>query len=229
MESLLKTLIAVMLGITVVIAVVFGSIAHAQNVPQVTYGISFLGSGVYNQTTAVDNIVGYQLTTNLQLEADLLTAPGGGVSDYEGGATYNLCGIKAVEDALAGTSANCGKIAPFVGGTVGYSRVQQGSSPTQDGPAFMAKAGINIPSASGVWAIAAVVGYGDFGSAIPGQSNKGIFFNIPLTFGAGSNLAATDAKLERIRHASEKKAARHLKSACKNGDKLACDTLNKRS
>ena len=48
--------------------------------------------------------------------------------------------------------------------------MQQGSSPTQDAPAFIIKAGINLPSASGAWAFGAVVGYGDFGGSI--QANQ---------------------------------------------------------
>jgi hypothetical protein len=188
------------------------AVAQIVIAPQYTYSISFLGSGVYNQTSAVDNIFTFQFTTNLKLEADLLTAPGGGVSDYEGGANYNLCGIKAVENALLNTTLNCGKIEPFVGGTVGLGRVQQAALPTQNGAAFMVKAGINMPSASGTWAVAAVVGYGDFGSAIPGQSNKGIFFNLPFTFGAGNNAAATQAKIARRRRSDAKKQAKLLKA-----------------
>ena len=188
-------------------------LAQTVSTPQATFSVSFLGSGVYKQTSAVDNIMGYQLTTNVQLEADLLTAPGGGVSDYTGGATYNLCGVKAIENALATTSLNCGKIEPFLGGTVGLGRVQQGSSPTVDGAAFMVKAGINMPTASGAWALAAVVGYGEFGSPIAGQSNKGIFFNIPVTFGMGSNLAASAEKLARRQRSAEKKLAKLQKKA----------------
>lgn len=183
--------------------------------PQYTFGISFLGSGVYNQTSAVVNQFGYQFTTNLALETDLLTAPGGGVSDYLGGANYDLCGIKAVENALLNTSANCGKIQPFIGGAVGLGRVQQGSSPTQDAPAFIIKAGINLPSASGAWAFGAVVGYGDFGSSIPGQSNKGIFFNLPISFGMGTNAAASQAKLARRQKAAAKKQAKLLAAQLK--------------
>jgi len=176
--------------------------------PQYTYGVSFLGSGVYKQTSAVDNIFGYQFTTNLQLQANLLTAPGGGLSAYTGGGTYDACGIKAVENALLNTAANCGKAHPFFGGTVGVGRVQQGSLPTQNGAAFMVEAGIGMPSASGTWEVAAVVGYGDFGPSIPGQSNKGIFFNIPLIFGGGNSAAASQAKVARRQRAEAKKAAK---------------------
>jgi hypothetical protein len=185
--------------------------------PQYSYGISFLGSGVYNQTSAVDNIIGYQLTTNLTAEADLVTAPGGGVSDYEGGAIYDACGFKAIENLLLTTAVNCGKMKPFFGGTFGVGRVQQGSSPTQNGAAFMVKAGIELPSASGTWAVSAVVGYGDFGASIPGQSNKGIFFNLPVIFGGGNSAAATQAKIARRQRSDAKKLARlQAKMAQKN-------------
>jgi hypothetical protein len=205
------------LGLLVLLVMALPLAAQVVAAPQYSYGISFLGSGVYNQTSAVDNIIGYQLTTNLTAEADLVSAPGGGVSDYEGGAWYDLCGIRAVENALLTTSVNCGKIQPFIGGTVGVGRVQQGSSPTQNGAAFMIKAGINMPSASGTWAVAAVVGYGDFGASISGQSNKGIFFNLPVIFGGGNSAAATQAKVARRQRSDAKKLARlQAKLAQKN-------------
>jgi len=200
---------------TVLAALLFiASLATAQVVatPQYTYGVSFLGSGVYKQTSAVVNQFGYQFTTNTKLEADVLTAPGGGVSDYLGGATYDLCGVKAIENALLNTTLNCGKIQPFVGGTVGLGKVQQGSAPSQNGAAFLIKAGINLPSASGTWALAAVVGYGDFGSAVTGQSNKGIFFNLPVTLGGGTSAAATQAKIVRRQRSEAKKLAKLQKA-----------------
>ena len=104
---------------------------------------------------------------------------------------------------------------PFIGGAVGLGRVQQGSSPTQDAPAFIIKAGINLPSASGAWAFGAVVGYGDFGGSIPGQSNKCIFFNLPISFGMGTNAAASQAKLARRQKAAAKKQAKLLAAQLK--------------
>ena len=194
--------------LSVFLALPLLAFAQTVPVPQYSYGLSFLGSGVYNQTTAVDNIVGYQFTANNRLEADLVTAPGGGVSDYEGGNTYNLCGIKAIENLLATTTLNCGKIDIPMGGTIGLGRVQQGSSSTVDSVAFMVKAGLSIPSASGAWSVGAVVGYGQFGASIPGQSNKGIFFNIPLTWGGGNSAMATAAKSARKVRSETKKRAK---------------------
>jgi hypothetical protein len=203
--------------LAVLFMLVSGLSAQVVAAPQYSYGISFLGSGVYNQTSAVDNIFGYQFTTNITLNAHLLTAPGGGVSDYLGGATYDLCGVKAIENALMSTSLNCGKIQPFVSGSVGLGRVQQGSLPQQNGAAFLVAAGINLPSASGTWAFAGVVGYGDFGPSITGQSNKGIFFNLPFTLGGGTSAAATQAKIARRQRSDAKKLARlQAKMAQKN-------------
>ncbi len=194
--------------VTLLIALAVCAQAQTVIAPQATVSVSFLGSGVYNQTSAVDNIFGFQFTTNLALKAHLLTAPGGGVSDYLGGAQYDLCGIKAVENALLNTSLNCGKIQPFIGGGVGLGRIQQGSFPVQNGVAFLTEAGISMPSASGTWAVAGVVGYGDFGPGIAGQSNKGIFFNLPFTLGVGNSAAATQAKIARRQRAEAKKMAK---------------------
>jgi hypothetical protein len=215
LQSVAVCLLAMALAVCVAIP------AHAQAVPQYSYGISFLGSGVYNQTNAVDNVFGYQLTTNLQAEADLLTAPGGGVSDYEGGATYDPCGFKPIENLLMNTSIPCGKIQPFFGGTVGVGRVQQGSGPMQDGVAFMVKAGISLPNSSGAFAVAAEVGYGDFGASIPGQSNKGIFFNLPVIFGAGNNVLATQARRDRLQRAEAKKQIKFQAAFCKANPQAA--------
>lgn len=176
--------------------------------PQYTLNINFFGSGIYGQTSALNNVFGYQLTTNVKLEGDLLAAPGGGVSDYEAGASYDLCGVKAIENALALTSLNCGKIQPFISMVGGAGRVQQGSLPTQEGPAFMTKAGIALPSSSGGYAVEFVGGYGDFGPALAGQSNKGLFFYSGFTFGGGNNAAATEAKVARLRRSDAKKMAR---------------------
>jgi len=176
--------------------------------PQYSLNINFFGSGVYKTTTAVNNVFGYQLTTNLQLEADLLAAPGGGVNDYMGGAGYNLCGVKAIENALALTTLNCGKIEPFLSVTGGEGRVEQGGLPAQTAPAFMAKLGVNMPTASGTYSIPFVAGYGYFGPSIPGQSNKGFFFYSGITFGGGTSAAATQAKIARRQRSDAKKIAR---------------------
>lgn len=197
------------IGLTIAIVLLAGLSAAAQAIaPQYTLNINFFGSGIYGQTSAMNNVFGYQLTTNMQLEGDLLAAPGGGVSDYEAGGSYNLCGIKAIENALALTSLNCGKIEPFAAFVAGVGRVQQGLSPTVEGPAAMAKIGVGLPSASGSYAVEFVGGYGDFGPSITGQSNKGLFFYTGFTFGAGNNEAATQAKIARLKRAEIKKRAR---------------------
>jgi hypothetical protein len=173
--------------------------------PQYTVNLNFLTGGIYGSTTAMDTVFGTQLTTNTQLEADILVAPGGGVTDYEGGANYNLCGISAIEKLLMPTTINCGKILPFASFVGGLGRVQQGSSPTEQSLAYMAKVGISLPSASGTYALAFVGGYGKFGPSIPGQSNSGFVFNSGVTFGGGNNAAASQAKLQRIQRSQAKK------------------------
>lgn len=178
--------------------------------PQYSLNINFLGSGVYGQTSAMNSVFGYQLTTNFQLEGDLLAAPGGGVSDYMAGANYDLCGVKAIENALALTSLNCGKLLPFVGFVGGEGRVQQGTGPLNTGAAVMAKFGVSIPNASGSFAPEFVGGYGDFGPSITGQSNKGFYFYSGFTFGGGTSEAATQAKIARRQRAETKKRTRLL-------------------
>jgi hypothetical protein len=180
--------------------------------PQYVLNINYFGSGIYGQTSGVDNVFGYQLTTNFQLEGDLLAAPGGGVSDYLAGASYDLCGVKAIENALALTSLNCGKMEPFVALTGGEGRVQQTGLPVNSSPAFMAKIGVSIPNAAGSFAPEFVGGYGDFGPSVTGQSNKGLFFYSGFTFGGGTNAAATQAKIARRQRSDAKKQARLLKA-----------------
>lgn len=189
--------------------------ATAQIAPQYTLNVNFFGSGIYGQTSALNTVFNYQFTTNVKLEGDLLAAPGGGVSDYEAGASYNLCGIKAIDSALALTSLNCGKIEPFVSFTGGAGKVQQGSGPSLESPAFMAKIGVSLPTASGGSAVQFVGGYGDFGPSIAGQSNKGLFFYSGISFGAGNNQAATAAKIQRLRESEAKKLAKFQKALAK--------------
>jgi hypothetical protein len=180
--------------------------------PQYMLNINFLGSGIYGTTTAVDTIFGYQLTTNVQLQGDMLAAPGGGLNAYMGGASYDLCGIKPIENVLASTSLNCGKVQPFFAAVGGVGRVQQGSSPTVDGPAGVAKLGVALPSASGTYAVAFVGEYGDFGPSITGQSNKGFAFYTGITFGGGNSAAATQAKIARMKRSEAKKMAKLQKA-----------------
>jgi hypothetical protein len=198
--------------------VILASLAPAQVVatPQYTLNLNVLGSGIYGTTMAVDTVFGYQLTTNSQLEGDLLTAPGGGLTSYEGGANYNLCGIKALENLLMLTSLNCGKIQPFAAVVGGFSRVQQGILPTVDGGAIVGKVGISLPNVSGSFAVAAVAEYGDFGPSIQGQSNKGFVFYSGVTFGSGSNAAATQAKVARKQRAEAKQQAHMQAAFCKS-------------
>jgi hypothetical protein len=179
--------------------------------PQYELQLNALGGGIYGTTTATNTVFNYQFTTNSKLEADLLVAPGGGLNSYQAGSSYGLCGIKSIENALALTSLNCGKIDPFVAATAGIGRVQQGSSPTVEGFAAMAKVGIGLPSASGSYSVAFVGAYGDFGPKIAGQSNKGFVFYSGVTFGAGNSAAATQAKIAR-RQASEAKKQARLKA-----------------
>jgi hypothetical protein len=177
--------------------------------PQYTVNLNFLTGGIYGQISAVDSVFGSQLTTNSAIEGDLLVAPGGGVTDYELGGNYNLCGIKSLENILAGTSLNCGKIEPFAAFVAGLGRVQQGSNPTLDAFAYTAKIGVNYdPTGSGQYTVAFVGGYGKFGPSITGQSNNGFVFYSGLTFGGGSNAEATQAKILRIKASEAKKAAK---------------------
>lgn len=176
--------------------------------PQYSVGLNAFTGGIYGQTTAVDTVFGYQFTTNGQLAADLLTAPGGGVSDYLVGYSYGLCGIGAIEKILMLTSLDCSKLNPFASFTAGEGRVQQGSSPVQTGLAFMAKLGATLPSSSGTTALAGVISYGDFGPPIPGQSNKGFVGYLGVTLGAGNNADATAEKVARKQRAEAKRQAK---------------------
>jgi hypothetical protein len=173
--------------------------------PQYTVNLNFLTGGIYGQTSAIDTVFGTQLTANAQLEADVLAAPGGGVTDYEGGASYDLCGISALEKLLASTSLSCGKVEPFAAFAAGLGRVQQGSSPSLESFAYIAKVGVSLPSSSGAYALAFVGGYGQFGPSIAGQSNQGFVFNTGITFGGGNSAAATAAKVARMQRAQAKK------------------------
>ncbi|MGA2443751.1 MAG: hypothetical protein ABSH08_22580, partial [Tepidisphaeraceae bacterium] len=173
------------LALTLLFAL-FAATSFAQVAPQYALEVNFFNSGIYGQTSALNTVFNYQLTTNLQLEGDLLAAPGGGLSDYEAGASYDLCGIKAVENALALTSLNCGKMEPFAAIVAGMGKVQQGTNPASEAPAFMAKLGVSLPTSSGSFAPEFVGGYGDFGPSVAGQSNKGWFFYSGFTFGGGN-------------------------------------------
>ena len=195
--------IALMLVVVALLAM--GAAAQTVNAPQYNLGINFLGSGVYGSTSAVDSVFSYGFSTNLQLEGDMIAAPSGGVSDYLAGANYDLCGIKSLENILAPTAFSCGKAQPFLAVVGGAGRVQIGDSPLQTAPALMVKLGINLPSASGAYTPSFVVGYGDFGPSIVGQSNKGFFGNLGFSFGVGSSEAATQAKVARKQFAEAKK------------------------
>lgn len=194
-----------LLTLAIVLTLSLACFAQTVAAPQYTVNLNFLTGGIYGQTSAIDTVFGTQLTTNAQLEADVLAAPGGGVTDYEGGANYNLCGISALEKLLASTSLSCGKIEPFAAFAAGLGRVQQGSAPATESFAYIAKVGVSLPSSSGTYALAFVGGYGQFGPSIAGQSNQGFVFNTGITFGGGNSAAATQAKVARIARANAKK------------------------
>jgi hypothetical protein len=202
----MKTKVAVLALLACMLAIPLS--AQVVAAPQYAVTLNAFTGGIYGQTTAVDTNFGYQFTTNGQLAADLLTAPGGGVSDYLVGYSYGLCGLKAIENVLMNTKLDCSKFNPFASFTAGEGSVQQGGGPTQKGAAFMAKLGASLPSASGTYALAGVIAYGDFGPPIPGQSNKGFVGYLGFTLGGGNNEAATQEKILRKQRAEAKRQAR---------------------
>jgi hypothetical protein len=200
----MKMKVAVLALLAVVMALpVFSQTIAA---PQYTVNLNFLTGGIYGNITAVDTVFGTQLTTNAQLEGDVILAPNGGATAYEGGFNYNLCGAKAIENALAGTTLNCGKIQPLAAFVAGLGRVQQGGSPTEESVAYTAKLGLGYdPTGTGHFSLAFMGGWGKFGPAITGQSNNGFVFYSGITFGGGNSAAATQAKIARIRRSDAKK------------------------
>jgi len=192
----------------VLIILLLAANLQAQIAPQYNLAVNFLGSGVYDKTAALNTVFDYQFSTNLELEADLLSATGGGVNDYEGGVNYDLCGIKLFESALALSSLNCGSLDPFVAFTAGEGRVEKNKYTTLEGPAFMAKVGVSIKSSTGTVTIPFIGGYGYFGPEIKGQQNKGFYFYTGITFGVGNNAAASQARQARLRRAYARKLKR---------------------
>jgi hypothetical protein len=192
--------------VAVIVLLVGASFAQVVAAPQYTVNLNFLtGGGV----SAMDSVFARQFTTNAQLEGDLVLAPSGSATAYMGGANYNLCGIKTIENALILTSFNCGKFEPGVSFVAGVGRVQQGNLPTQQGLAYMPKFTLGYdPTGAGHYAVVLAGGYGKFGPSITGQSNSGVFFYSGIKWGGGTSPAATAAKIARIKRSDAKKLAK---------------------
>jgi hypothetical protein len=221
------------LTLLVILAVTFAS---GQSAPQYQVNLSFLTGGPYAQSSALDVSFGSQFTANNMLQGDFITMPAPSYTGYFGGDSYNLCGIKAVENLLASTSLSCGKFAPMLTGEVGLGRLDPTGGSTQQGLAGLAGIGIGYdPSGQGKFGLLFKGGWGHFGPTIAATptaaalSGNGFYFYSGINFGGGSSSAATDAKIERMKTASAKKATKHLKSLCKSGDHGACDALSHKS
>jgi hypothetical protein len=196
-----------------------------QNVSQSQVNLSFLTGGPYQQSAALDVTFGFQFTANNQLQGDFITMPGANFTGYFGGDSWNLpvCGL------LASTALSCGKFQPFATFEGGLGKIDGTSVPSEVGPAGLVEVGANYDaSGQGKYGLLAKAGWGHFGPDLPVAGSKslsgnGFFFYIGANLGGfGVNQAATDAKIARMKQASDKKALKHLKSQCKSGDKGAC-------
>ena len=214
----------------------FCAVTFAQVSPQYTVNLSFLTGGPYGQNSALDVSFGSQFTTNNTLQADFITMPAPSYTGYFGGDSYNLCGIAAIEKVLAATSLSCGKFAPLLEGQFGLGRLDPTGSSTIQGFAALGGLGVGYDaSGKGNYGLLFKGGWGHFGPTIVATetakalSGNGFYFYSGVQFGGGQSQAATDAKIARMKYASERKAAKHLQSACKHGDKVACDMQKARS
>jgi hypothetical protein len=122
---------------------------------------------------------------------------------------------------LANTSLNCGKFGAYVNGAIGLGRVQLGSAPAQTSAAGLVRVGANYDlTGAGKYTLNLFeCGWGSFGAG----ARSSVFCQTGFNFGFGTSASATDAKAEHMRASSQKKAAKHLRSACKSGDQMACE------
>jgi len=222
--------------LTTIIVLVLALGCAAQNASQYQVNLSFLTGGPYSQSSALDVTFGDQFTTNNTIQGDFITMPGPSYTGYFGGNSYNLCGIGAIANALATTSFSCGKLEPLLTGEFGLGRLDPTGGATVQG--FAALAGIGVgydPTGQGKFGLLFKGGYGHFGPSIPATptsaalSGNGFYFYSGVNWGGGTSVSATDAKVFHMRQASEKKATKHLKSACKSGDQQACNLVSKKS
>lgn len=209
--------------ISIIALILFSSAVFAQtpviNVSQYNVNLSFLTGGPYGQNSAMDTTFADQFTTNSQLQGDFIIMPSVGYTGYLGGTTYNL---SQVCPFLATTSLSCGKFMPFVTGEAGLGRISQGTNPTVQGFAALVELGAGYdPTGSGKYGVAFKAGYGDFGPSLAGLSNKGFVFYSGISFGGGTNVAATEAKREHLLEASQKKQAKLAAQIKKASDKAA--------
>jgi hypothetical protein len=219
------------LALSLVLAALLAVAAFGQNsptnAPQFTFTENFFGSSVYGQQQAVGAAVTTQFTTNSQLRIDQITMPAVGYTGELFGPQYNLCGISAIENLLASTSFNCGNLSIYANGELGYGRIQQNGNPASHGVAWTVDASVNYTLSSHMAVNLFQIGYCDMGVNQTGQSRAGWCGQSGISFLLGSNTAATDAKILRMKHSSEKKAAKHLRSLCKAGDQGACSIVKK--
>ncbi len=196
----------------ILLASVLGFAQAPVNVSQYSVNLSFLTGGPYGQSSAMDTTFADQFTTNSQLQGDFIVMPSAGYTGYFGGATYNLTQVCPL---LAVTSLSCGKFMPFVTGEAGLGRIAQGSNPTTQGFAALVEVGAGYdPTGSGKYGLAFKGGYGDFGPTIAGLSNKGFVFYSGISFGGGTNAAATASKVQHLQEAARKKQAKMQLQAC---------------
>ena len=206
------------------------------NSPQYNVNLSFMSGGPYAQASALDVTFGSQFTTNNKLQADFVTMPSANYTGYLGGNSYDLCGVPSVAALLSTTSMNCGKFEPFVTAEAGLGRIQVGSAPSTTGPAVLLEVGGGYdPTGAGHFALLFKGGWGHFGPSVgatsinPKMSGNGFFYYVGSGFGGGTSVSATDAKVSHMMQASNKKAIKHMKSACNHGDQVSCQMLPKKA
>jgi len=193
--------------------------AFAQNPPinasQYQVNLSFLTGGPYNQTSALDVTFGTQFTTNNRIQADFITMPGASYTGYFGGDSWDISPLCPI---LANTSLSCGKFMPFLTGEAGLGRLQYGSNPSSQGFAALGGLGLGYdPTGKGTYSLLFKGGWGHFGPSLPGASSNGFFFYSGISFGGGTNVSATAAKIDRIKKAEAKKLKKLQERAAKIG------------
>lgn len=206
-------------ALTFILATISGALGQAVNAPQYSVNLSFLGGSIYGQNAAMDTTFSDQFTTNTQLQGDFLVIPGAGYTGYFGGGSYNIAALCPI---LATTSLSCGKFIPFATLELGLGRIALNNAPTSEGVAGIAEIGANYdPTGQGKYSVIFKGGYGDFGPSVAGLSNKGLVFYSGISFGGGSNAAATQAKIARMRDADTRKALKYAKAQAKIAAKAA--------
>lgn len=185
------------------VAILLIGIAVAQaptNAPSFTVNLNFLAGNPYGASMAVSNAVNYRFTTNSTLRADLIVMPSPGYTGYFGGVQYDLAALCPL---LAATSLNCGRFLPYVNGAVGLGRVQSGSAPAADTVAALIRTGANYdPTGSGRFTLNLYeCGWGRFGVG----AVSSVFCQTGISFGMGTNIFATQAKIARMQKAQAKR------------------------